>query len=186
MFHSAEKPLFVIMCESGMNFPSKLGCCHLDSIITEVLLPNGIKFKDLLPFRLTINEKEIAVESGTTIIQAAEKVDIFIPHYCWHPALSTAGSCRLCLVEIEGAPKQVIACGTPVAEGMVVKTESEKVKHDREIILEFLLLNHPLDCPICDKAGECRLQNYSFEYGKAAAGSMRTNVCRPLKTWDLI
>ncbi|KPK87917.1 hypothetical protein AMJ80_11645 [bacterium SM23_31] len=100
-------------------------------------------------------------------MQAAEKLGIFIPHYCYHPALSTAGSCRLCLVEVEGAPKEAIACATPVSEGMVVYTESEKVKRAREIILEFLLLNHPLDCPVCDKAGECLLQDYSFEYGTA-------------------
>ena len=114
---------------------------------------------------LTINGKEVSVEPGTTIMQAAEKLGIFIPHYCYHPALSTAGSCRLCLVEVEGAPKEAIACATPVSEGMVVYTESEKVKRAREIILEFLLLNHPLDCPVCDKAGECLLQDYTFEYG---------------------
>jgi len=115
---------------------------------------------------LTINGKEVSVEPGTTIMQAAEKLGIFIPHYCYHPALSTAGSCRLCLVEVEGAPKEAIACATPVSEGMAVYTESEKVKRAREIIIEFLLLNHPLDCPVCDKAGECLLQDYTFEYGK--------------------
>ena len=114
---------------------------------------------------LTINGKEVSVEPGTTIMQAAEKLGIFIPHYCYHPALSTTGSCRLCLVEVEGAPKEAIACATPVSEGMVVYTESEKTKRAREIILEFLLLNHPLDCPVCDKAGECLLQDYTFEYG---------------------
>lgn len=116
---------------------------------------------------LTINDTEVKVEPGTTIINAAVQAGIFIPYYCWHPALSIVGSCRLCLVEIEGAPKEIIACGTPVSEGMVVKTKSDKVKHAQEIVLEFLLLNHPLDCPVCDKAGECHLQDYSFEYGKS-------------------
>lgn len=130
---------------------------------------------------LTINDSEVSVEPGTTIISAAEKAGIVIPHYCWHPALSIAGSCRLCLVEIEGAPKDVIACGTPVTEGMVVRTESEKIKRDREIILEFLLLNHPLDCPVCDKAGECQLQDYSFEYGTSRSRFKEEKRVPPFK-----
>ncbi|MCH8285377.1 (2Fe-2S)-binding protein [candidate division KSB1 bacterium] len=130
---------------------------------------------------LTINDSEVSVEPGTTIISAAEKAGIVIPHYCWHPALSIAGSCRLCLVEIEGAPKDVIACGTPVTEGMVVRTESEKVKRDREIILEFLLLNHPLDCPVCDKAGNANYRIIPLSTVRVAAGSKRKNGCRHSK-----
>ncbi|MFC1731701.1 2Fe-2S iron-sulfur cluster-binding protein [candidate division KSB1 bacterium] len=114
---------------------------------------------------LTIDNKEVQVEPGTTILRAAEKLGIFIPHYCYHPSLSIAGSCRMCLVEVEGAPREAIACNQPVGEGMVVHTDSERVKRAREIVLEFLLLNHPLDCPVCDKAGECLLQDYSFNYG---------------------
>ncbi len=114
---------------------------------------------------VTIDKKVIAVERGTTIIQAAEKLGIDIPHYCYHPAMSIAGSCRLCLIEVEGAPRLMIACGSPVDDGMVAHTKSEKVEKARKDVLEFLLLNHPIDCPECDKAGECHLQNYSFEYG---------------------
>ncbi|MFC1553961.1 molybdopterin-dependent oxidoreductase [candidate division KSB1 bacterium] len=115
----------------------------------------------------TINGKNISVEPGTTIIEAADQNGIFIPRYCYHPALTKAGSCRLCLVEVEGMPREVIACATPVTEAMVVLTESEKVKRSRQIVLEFLLLNHPLDCPTCDKAGECSLQDFSFDYGNS-------------------
>lgn len=114
---------------------------------------------------LTIDGKDITVEPGTTIIQAAENLGISIPHYCYHPALTTVGSCRLCLIEVEGAPRLMVACGTPANDGMVVHTASDQVENARKIVLEFLLLNHPIDCPVCDKAGECHLQDYSFEYG---------------------
>jgi len=114
---------------------------------------------------VTIDGIQVSVEPGTTIMQAAEKIGIFIPHYCYHQALSIVGSCRLCLVTVEGSPKEVVACGTPCTDKMIVYTQSERVKRSREIVLEFLLLNHPLDCPVCDKAGECLLQDYSFAYG---------------------
>ena len=116
--------------------------------------------------KLTINGKEITVEPGTTILNAAKELGIFIPHYCYHPALTIVGSCRMCLVEIEGSPKPATACSTPVQDGMAVSTDSEKIKKEREGILEFLLINHPLDCPVCDQAGECKLQDYAFLYGK--------------------
>ena len=92
-----------------------------------------------------------------------------IPHYCWHPKLSIDGSCRLCQVEIEGVPKLQIACNTPVTDGMVIHTQSERVEKAREGVMELLLVNHPLDCPICDQAGECKLQDYAFEYGQQHA-----------------
>ncbi|OGP07495.1 MAG: hypothetical protein A2048_08495 [Deltaproteobacteria bacterium GWA2_45_12] len=114
--------------------------------------------------KLTIDGKEIAAETGETIIQAAEKVGINIPHYCYHPGLSIDGNCRMCLVEVEKAPKPMIACSTRVAEGMVVKTQTEKVVKMRRSVMEFLLINHPLDCPTCDQAGECRLQDYYMQY----------------------
>ncbi len=116
--------------------------------------------------KLTIDGKEITVDNGTTIFQSAQKLGIFIPHYCYHSALSIVGSCRMCLVEVEGNPKPVASCSTPVQEGMKVLTNSENVKKSREAILEFLLINHPLDCPICDQAGECLLQDYAFLYGR--------------------
>jgi len=115
---------------------------------------------------LIIDGQKINVPQGTTVLEAAEKLGIFIPHYCYHPSLSTVGSCRMCYVEIEGIPKLQTSCSTVARDGMVVHTNSEKVKQARESNMEFLLINHPLDCPECDQAGECMLQDYSFDYGK--------------------
>jgi NADH-quinone oxidoreductase subunit G len=114
---------------------------------------------------LTINQKSISVPDGTTIIQAAEKLGVEIPRYCYHPGLSIAGSCRMCLVEIEKMPKLQPACNTRVGDGMVVHTHTEKVKKAVSGVLEFLLINHPLDCPVCDQAGECYLQEYYMKFG---------------------
>ena len=121
-------------------------------------------FIDTMP-TVTINQKPIAVPDGTTIIQAAEQLSIEIPRYCYHPGLSVAGSCRMCLVEIEKMPKLQPACNTRVTEGMVVTTNSPKVKEAVSGVLEFLLINHPLDCPVCDQAGECYLQEYYMKFG---------------------
>jgi NADH-quinone oxidoreductase subunit G len=115
--------------------------------------------------KVQIDGEEIDVAAGTTILQAAIAVGREIPHYCYHPGLSIAGNCRMCLVDVEKQPKLVIGCYTPVAEGMVVHTQSDKVKAARAAMMEFFLINHPLDCPICDQAGECRLQEYAVEYG---------------------
>jgi NADH-quinone oxidoreductase subunit G len=114
----------------------------------------------------TIDDRTIEVPTGTTVLQAAGKLGIEIPHYCYHPDLSIAGSCRMCLVEIEKAPKLQIACHTVVNDGMIVRTTSDKVVKARQAILEFLLSNHPLDCPVCDQAGECGLQQYYMDYGR--------------------
>lgn len=115
--------------------------------------------------KLTIDGKEVTARDDATIIQAAHEAGIPIPHYCYHPQLSIAGNCRMCLVELEGRPKLEIACNTPVADNMVVFTNSERVTEGRRGVLEFLLINHPLDCPICDQAGECGLQDYYMQYG---------------------
>ncbi len=114
---------------------------------------------------ITINQETITVSDGTTIIQAAEKLGIEIPRYCYHPGLSVAGSCRMCLVEIEKMPKLQPACNTRVMDGMVVTTNSDKVRKAVSGVLEFLLVNHPLDCPVCDQAGECFLQEYYMKFG---------------------
>ena len=103
--------------------------------------------------KLTIDGKEVEAKAGTTVLQAALSQGLEIPHYCYHPGLSIAGNCRMCLVEMEKAPKLVISCATPVAEGMVISTDSEKVRTARAAMMEFFLINHPLDCPICDQAG---------------------------------
>ena len=119
--------------------------------------------------KLTIDGREVEVEQGTTLIEAARRLDIHIPHYCYHRGLSIAGNCRMCLVEVEGAPKMMIACHTQAADGMVVHTDNDKCREYRASILEFILVNHPLDCPVCDQAGECKLQNYYMAHGTAGS-----------------
>lgn len=114
--------------------------------------------------KFILDGKEVEFNPGQTIIQAAFAAGIEVPHFCWHPALSVAGNCRICLVEVEKLPKQVIACATLAAENMVVHTMSDKAIHARNAVMEFLLINHPLDCPICDEAGECKLQSYAYNY----------------------
>ena len=114
---------------------------------------------------LSIDDREVSVADGTTVIQAAEKLGIYIPRYCYHPGLSIAGNCRICLVEVEKIPKLQIACNMPVTQGMVVHTKSDKAEDGRRAVLEFLLVNHPLDCPVCDQSGECDLQNFYMNFG---------------------
>ncbi len=116
--------------------------------------------------KLTIDGSEIEVEEGLTVMQACEAAGIEIPHFCFHERLKIAGNCRMCLVEMERAPKLIASCAMPVSEGMVIKTDTPKVKKSREGVMEFLLINHPLDCPICDQGGECDLQDQAFKYGK--------------------
>ena len=115
--------------------------------------------------KLTINGKEIEVPAGTNLIEAARAAGAEVPHYCYHPGLSIAGQCRLCMVDIDKVPRPQIACNTQVAEGMVVHTETDRVKDTRRSIMEFHLINHPLDCPVCDQAGECWLQIYYMKHG---------------------
>ena len=117
--------------------------------------------------RLKIDTIDVDAPDGTTILEAAKTVGIHIPHLCYHQSLNIIATCRLCLVEVENAPKLQTACSTEVRDGMVVYTKSQKVQKARRAVLEFLLINHPLDCPICDQAGECDLQDYTFEYGTA-------------------
>ena len=116
---------------------------------------------------LTINGKSVSARKGDLIIAAADKANEFIPRFCYHPRMAPAGMCRQCLVEVEGprGPMMVVSCMTPVAEGQVVRTETEQVKKAQEGVLELLLANHPLDCPVCDKGGECPLQDQAFSHG---------------------
>lgn len=115
--------------------------------------------------KLVLDGKEIEFTQGQTIIEAGRDNGITIPHFCWHPKLSISGNCRVCLVEVEKMPKLVIACSTLASEGMVVHTYSENAVAARNAVMEFLLINHPLDCPICDEAGECKLQDYAYSHG---------------------
>lgn len=114
-----------------------------------------------------INGKEVSVPEGITIIQACEVADVEIPRFCYHERLAIAGNCRMCLVEVEGMPpKPVASCAMPITEGMKIHTDSPMVKKAREGVMEFLLANHPLDCPICDQGGECDLQDQAYQYGR--------------------
>ena len=118
---------------------------------------------------LHIDGKPVQVSEGSMVIQAAEQAGTFIPHFCYHRKLSIAANCRMCLVDIEKAPKPMPACATPVTQGMVVHTQSEKAIKAQKSVMEFLLINHPLDCPICDQGGECQLQDLAVGYGGSAS-----------------
>jgi NADH-quinone oxidoreductase subunit G len=115
--------------------------------------------------KFTLNDQEIEAKDGQTIIQAAQNAGIDIPHYCYHPDLPIDGNCRMCLVEVEKMPKLTPSCTTMATEGMVVRSNNDRVKEAVRGVLEFLLINHPVDCPVCDQAGECRLQDYYMVYG---------------------
>lgn len=115
---------------------------------------------------ITIDGKKVSVEAGSALIQACEKAGVTVPRYCYHEKLAIAGNCRMCLVDVERAPKPVASCAWPVGPGMVVRTDTERVKKAREGVMEMMLSNHPLDCPVCDQGGECDLQDQSMRYGR--------------------
>jgi len=115
--------------------------------------------------KLKVNDIEVEVEEGLTVLQACEKAGVEIPRFCYHEKLSIAGNCRMCLVEMEKSPKPIASCAMPAAEGMVIKTNTPKIEKSRKGVMEFLLANHPLDCPVCDQGGECDLQDQSMFYG---------------------
>lgn len=117
--------------------------------------------------KCTIDGKEVNFTPGQNMIEVAREAGIEIPYFCYHPGLSIVAQCRMCAIEVEKMPKLQTACSTPVADGMVIKTQSERVKKNQRSVMEFLLINHPLDCPICDKSGECDLQDNSFKFGDA-------------------
>jgi NADH-quinone oxidoreductase subunit G len=136
--------------------------------------------------RLTIDGREIEAAAGQTVMQAATAAGIFIPYFCWHPKLSVPGNCRICVVGVEdkGGEWVEIACNMPVTDGMVVFTNSEKVRARRKATMEFITLNHPVDCGICDKAGECTLQDYHYEYNGERSVSIDAKV-HATKHYDL-
>lgn len=114
---------------------------------------------------ITINNRLTHVRPTATVLQACESVGVDVPRFCYHENLSVAGNCRRCLVEVEKSPKPVVSCARPVSKGRVIYTNTPLVRKAREAVLEFLLLNHPLDCPICDQGGECDLQDEALNYG---------------------
>lgn len=151
-----------------------------------------------------VDDKEVRCKPGTNLVDLVASVGEEIPHYCYHPKLSVSGNCRMCLIELgmpgrdrntgepmlneDGTPKimffpnPAIACGTKAGPGMHIRTKSEMVKRCREGVMEFLLINHPLDCPICDQAGECKLQEFSTDYGKGYSRFVEQKVVKPKRT----
>ncbi|HHA18362.1 MAG TPA: NADH dehydrogenase (quinone) subunit G, partial [Methylophaga sp.] len=132
---------------------------------------------------IEINGQQVEAEEGQMLIEAADKVGIAIPRFCYHKNLSISASCRMCLVEVEKAPKPMPACATPVADGMVVNTKSTYALAAQKSVMEFLLINHPLDCPICDQGGECDLQEFSIGYGND--NSQYAEIKRVVKDKDI-
>src|SRR5258706_445248 len=115
---------------------------------------------------INIDGQKVEVTEGSMVMHAADKADIYIPHFCYHKKLSVAANCRMCLVDVEKAPKPLPACATPVAEGMKIFTKSPRAIGAQRAVMEFLLINHPLDCPICDQGGECELQDLAMGFGR--------------------
>jgi len=136
------------------------------------------------PVKLTINDRPIEAPAGTLVIEAAKRNGIEIPSFCYYEGLALQAACRMCLVEVEKAPKLMVACTLPVAEGMVVRTETEQVRQARKYTLEFLLTNHPLDCPVCDKGGECELQDMVFRYGAGESRFTEQKMHVDEKQWS--
>ncbi len=118
---------------------------------------------------IEIDGKKVEVQEGSMVMEAANKIGTYIPHFCYHKKLSIAANCRMCLVEVEKAPKPLPACATPVTNGMIVRSHSEKAVKAQKGVMEFLLINHPLDCPICDQGGECQLQDLAVGYGASSS-----------------
>jgi NADH-quinone oxidoreductase subunit G len=139
---------------------------------------------------VTIDGRTVEAQPGQLLIAAAEDHGTYIPRFCWHPRMTPVGMCRQCLVEVEGprGPMLVVSCMTPVAEGMVVDTENERVKKAQEGVLEFLLINHPLDCPVCDKGGECPLQDQAFSHGPGESRMVeeKRHYAKPIAISDLV
>jgi NADH dehydrogenase/NADH:ubiquinone oxidoreductase subunit G len=127
---------------------------------------------------VTVDGQELQLPKGKNLLHALLDAGVYVPHYCYHPALSIAGNCRLCLVEIEGRPKPEVSCNMTVSEGLKIKVNSPLVEDCRKGMMEFLLVNHPLDCPICDRGGECMLQRYSMDYGTGTARTVDNFVAR--------
>src|SRR5882672_10505569 len=134
--------------------------------------------------KLKINEREVQVPPGTLVIEATRRIGTEVPSFCYYPGLSLQAACRMCLVEVEKAPKLQTACTLVAMEGMIVRTDTEQVRQARKYMLEFLLTNHPLDCPVCDKGGECELQDMVFRYGAGESRYEETKLHVTEKQWS--
>ena len=119
--------------------------------------------------KLSVDGRTLEAPKGEMLIRATDEAGIYIPRFCYHKHLRVVANCRMCLVEVEGSPKPLPACATPISDGMVVRTRSERAMDAQRATMEFLLINHPLDCPVCDQGGECELQDLSFGYGRGVS-----------------
>src|SRR5437588_8335714 len=133
---------------------------------------------------ITVDDKKLTVPAGTLLIEACKSVGIEVPSFCYYPGLSLQAACRMCLVRIEKMPKLQTACTVPIADGMVVTTESDEVRQARKSMTELLLGNHPLDCPVCDAGGECELQDMTFKYGAAESRYMEGKLHKDEQQWS--
>ena len=127
-------------------------------------------------FEIEIDGRSVPARRGEMIIAVADREGVFIPRFCYHEKLSVAANCRMCLVEVERAPKPLPACATPVMDGMKISTASDYARQAQRSVMEFLLINHPLDCPICDQGGECELQDLAVGYGEGISPGVRVDV----------
>jgi len=134
--------------------------------------------------KLKINDREVQVPQGTLVIEATRRIGTEVPSFCYYPGLSLQAACRMCLIEVEKAPKLQTACTLVATEGMIVRTDTEQVRQARKYMLEFLLTNHPLDCPVCDKGGECELQDMVFRYGADTSRFVEEKIHRPEEKWS--
>ena len=133
---------------------------------------------------IKINDRELQVPAGQLIIEATKAISTEVPSFCYYPGLSLQAACRMCLVEVEKMPKLQTACTLTAAEGMVIRTDTPQIKQARKGVLEFLLTNHPLDCPVCDKGGECELQDMVFRYGADTSRFVEEKIHRPEEKWS--
>ena len=134
--------------------------------------------------KLKVNDREIQVPQGSLVIEATRRLGTEVPSFCYYPGLSLQAACRMCLVEVEKAPKLQTACTLVATDGMVVRTDTDQVRQARKYMLEFLLANHPLDCPVCDKGGECELQDMVFRYGADSSRFVEEKIHRPEEKWS--
>ncbi len=139
---------------------------------------------ELRQITFTLDGKKVTTPSGTLVIEAAKREGVEVPSFCYYPGLSLQAACRMCLVEVEKAPKLQTACTLVATEGMIVRTDTEQVRQARKYMLEFLLTNHPLDCPVCDKGGECELQDMVFRYGADSSRFVEEKIHRPEEKWS--
>jgi hypothetical protein len=185
----ASKPSRMTVAPIAENRGSSVGrACVFTSCSTRGWAKGSLSEIGTIPLssestmpKITVDGRLIEAKDRQMILQACLDSDVNLPYYCYHPGLSIVASCRICLVEVEGIPKLVPSCQTPVRDGMVVHTKAPRVVANQKQVMEYLLVNHPLDCPVCDQAGECGLQDYSYQYGRSQSRFEEDKAKKPKK-----